>query len=189
MDESFNSKFPGKDIPLSQLGGNRFCADDDDNIEIDPLSMTEDEILTEEKEKTELSDTNENRKKDTFEQLKFNKTKTYKFDENEKERFEFIKPNTLKDPSLKEAFSRIGINDNNCIIIKNKDSFLSHLYDIREMLSKVLLEYITTNLLSIDPLRQQNRRQGFSLDVNKGLINKEIFLNTQNVGEPEKGKF
>ena len=78
------------------------------------------------------------------------------------------------------------------LIIKNKDSFLNHLCKIRDVLSKVLIEYINFILLNnlnknrIDPSRQQVRRKGFSL-INKDLINKEMFLNTQNVGEPEKG--
>jgi len=123
---------------------------------------------------------------------KFRHSQKYNFDDEFGNRFEFIKPATIKDPELNEAFFKNGINSKNCLIIKNKDSFLNHLCKIRDVLSKVLIEYINFILLNnlnknrIDPSRQQVRRKGFSL-INKDLINKEMFLNTQNVGEPEKG--
>ena len=114
-----------------------------------------------------------------FDYTKLKKSMSYNFEDLEGERFEFIRPCAIDDKELINAFKKQGINAKNCLIIKNSESFLAHLNTIRDTLCKVLIE--------IDPLRQQVRRKGFSVEVSKGLINKELFLNTQNKGKDEKG--
>lgn len=92
------------------------------------------------KEKETIKERDQERKNSTFDYAKLNYSKTYKFPENDLERFEFIRPTTIDDPELREAFNRQGINAKNCLIIKNCDSFLTHLCSIRELLTKTLIE-------------------------------------------------
>ena len=107
-------------IALSHQVTSKYNNGGDFNVDIEPLTMSDFE------EEESLKETESPK-------FKFNSASVGK-------RFEFIKPTTINDPELVLAFKKIGLDSKNCLIIKNKDSYLNSIYEIQETLSKVLME-------------------------------------------------
>jgi hypothetical protein len=96
--------------------------------------------------------------------------------------FPIFKPFELTQNSYKYIIDELnnqGISLGDCLIIPNKEKFLSFLENIRDNITDIIKEFISFND-RVDPNKQKiQRRQGIAIadSDNKNAVDKEFFLN------------
>lgn len=104
--------------------------------------------------------------------------------------FKIMAPAPIIDPSVTEQLKSAGVELENCLIIKNKDSFINYFSQLAQSVQEIINEYNHPKI-RIDPKKRNSkvkRRQAFSVAPdNEKTLTKDDYLNSPFLHKQEKG--